>query len=406
MLPNSDDGEGPVVQRCRRRIQRLQQKQPQKITGRHVFLANKMKKLALHNEGTAGVARPLSRQKVMSLHDAEWLRLSEAAKRSYELQADVQRSEQQSSVASALDEEHRYLQDAKLEEATGSQAKPSSMLISQCRMKKDDLDRLQRLFQAEFLTTAVLQKRHHESRHCPPPLHGPRFSALQQKSKLPSVESEGFGSTALRVCRGRSAFRNACFFIEDDHDTGRWYRFITAMLNPVRLVLLPLSVQELPEPANLTRTRADLDSWAATTMTHLWAFNPAEVEASDVFEDVDFDRLFVVMDSVFKAPGMLTSMGMLTMLQGILDGLDERPSSMNRSSETTGDAQQTGGTAPVTSQPAWLSHLFSTQGPSSASASTSSAGVVVDDGDMVGGESAEIGDPAVENLWDELQLAR
>ena len=86
----------------------------------------------------------------------------------------------------------------------------------------------------------------------------------------------------MRVCRGRAAFKNAVFYIDDTEGSGRWFRFITAMLNPVRLVLLPLVAQEVPQPARSTVTRSDLDSWHSTTITHLWGFNPADVEGGCV----------------------------------------------------------------------------------------------------------------------------
>ena len=193
LLPNASDLEASVVQRCRRRIQRLQQRQPQKITGRHLFLAAKMKKLALHNDAHAGVSRPLSRQKVMALHGAEWSRLSDTAKHTYELQAGIARSEQHGALETALVEEHRLLETVRMDEATGSQGNPSSMLISQCKLKPEDLQRLQKLFQADFLTPAILRGRHQESQRCPAPVEGPRFTGLQQNSQLPGSESNRYG---------------------------------------------------------------------------------------------------------------------------------------------------------------------------------------------------------------------
>ena len=80
-----------------------------------------------------------------------------------------------------------------------------------------------------------------------------------------------------------------------------------------------------------------------------------------MFEDVHLDNLFVVMDSIFKAPGLLMSMGSLTMLQGVLDGLPDGPSATKRVSETSGDAEEPPTKARAVPQPDWLSHLLSSQ---------------------------------------------
>ena len=148
----------------RRRIHRLRQRQPQKITGRHLFLAVKMKKLALHNNAHAGVSRPLSRQKVMALHGAEvgtTFRHSQTHLRAASGDRPFRTTRRSGKCVGGGASFSGKL--FRMDEATGSQSTPSSMLISQCKLKHEDLQRLQKLFQADFLTPAILRGRHEES---------------------------------------------------------------------------------------------------------------------------------------------------------------------------------------------------------------------------------------------------
>ena len=188
-------------------------------------------------------------------------------KRMYEMEAVVARSERQASVHDAIDDEHRRLAAEGLDDGDGSEKKHSSMLISQSRLSQDEMRQLQALLHSDFVTSQVLHDRHRHSRVCPVPVDSSRFRALQEKSQLDVGLAEGMSSMASRVCRGRGAFNNACFFIEESDGQGQWYRFVTAYQNHMRLVLLPLVEVDLPEPPRLTLHRRDLDSLDATSMS-------------------------------------------------------------------------------------------------------------------------------------------
>ena len=112
LLPDADGDEGQVIRRCRRRLARLRQRQPQKITDSHLFLASKVRAATFHNQTAVGGGRALSRQKVMALHGVEWQRLSAEARAVYEHRAGLRRADARGSAEAAIEEEHRRLQVA------------------------------------------------------------------------------------------------------------------------------------------------------------------------------------------------------------------------------------------------------------------------------------------------------
>ena len=80
--------------------------------------------------------------------------------------------------------------------------------------------------------------------------------------------------------------------------------------------------------------------------------------AADVFQNVDSNIVFVVMDSVFKAPGVLMSMARLTLLQPVLDGLDGDVRVGQKKRETGVDREQSTTNSRIQSEESWLAHLL------------------------------------------------
>ena len=230
-----------------------------------------------------------------------------------------------------------------------------------------------KLLHSDFLTSQILQERHRQSQQCPEPLPTQRFAALQGQSQIDKVQSEGLSATAALICRNRATFQNACFYIEEAPGEGSWFRFLTAFITPLKLVLLPLAELEVPEPAAVVETRGDLDKWAATSMTFLWSYEAANVESADPFMDINSSNFFVVTDSVFKAQGLLMSVAEMLPLQRVLEGLDDTLSAGSRRAapENPGSNRALVGRS---STPQWLQHLLSSAGGVSGGGASGSGG--------------------------------
>ena len=152
MFLNGHTSNFRTIRRCCRRLARLRHRQPQKVTGKHLFLASKIREATLHNQSALGSGRQLSRQRVMALHGDEWQRLSNQARRMYEEHAALPGTEARESAEAAIEVEHRNLGNAQAVVDAGDLGNPSSMLVSQCRWSSQEVNQLQKLLHTDFLS--------------------------------------------------------------------------------------------------------------------------------------------------------------------------------------------------------------------------------------------------------------
>eukprot|EP00971_Amphidinium_carterae_P231842 4601141-Amphidinium_carterae.1 len=73
----------------------------------------------------------------------------------------------------------------------------------------------------------------------------------------------------MDICRNRDAFRDTVLVVPTESGEEMHYLFITAILRPFMLVLLPLELLDIqmPPPA---QTRSDIDKSSSIDPTHIW----------------------------------------------------------------------------------------------------------------------------------------
>ena len=179
---------------------------------------------------------------------------------------------------------------------------------------------------------------------------------------------------------------------------------MTAFITPLKVVLLPLTELEVPQPASTVETRRDLDSWAAMSMTYLWKYEALEVESGDPFMDVEVANGFVVTESMFKAKGLLLSVaGLLPATCTSGSGRQDWWRFPTQCSRGTGIYW---GECYAETPPAWLQHLLAEGGQSAVAASGSACPRTSNEDAAVLVKESVDQEVSVDGVWEELQQAR
>ncbi|CAE7317842.1 unnamed protein product [Symbiodinium sp. CCMP2592] len=284
---------------------------------RQVYLAHVMQK-AREKEASDPKQPRYNRAKIMKLHGQQWTSLPEESKASWDRQAAFERSATWQSRQKECDNLKQQL--GLLSEAgsgSDSKAPGSSMLISQCRLSTSEQCRLQSMIDDSKLTEKSVEKLRAKSLQCPPPVPDQDLDSCLGHSQLRRDRPTEMPATARRICQMRDHFAQSVFLVE--HPQGsRFYRFLFAMLNPVRLFLLDLGDLECPVPAVTSGPPCFNQQWQASVPWQ-WSFLPGRFSSAEVFDVSPNVQIGVFLHSWFSSEGSLCSRDVLQPLDLILD---------------------------------------------------------------------------------------
>ena len=289
---------------------------PNYITGRQVFLRYIMQK-ASTLETSLGVGSRYKRPRIMKLHGVHWEKLTAAAKRAYEQEAEAERASKQQRRTEDLATLRQELASLRAE-AGKSKDPQGSMLISCCALDKASLQRLGSLMQEGSFKGKQLQKVRERCLDCPKPLLSAEMAKLEAVSQLPVRNLKALPDIAKQLCQMRDSFREAVFCVTQE-GTDRWMRFLFASQNPFAVFFQDLDVETV-EHRSASVGSGWAEQWSAV---HLWQWRLriGQFLTGSVLEDTDPSKVSVVMRSWFAADGRLLSHDVLQPLLPMLKAL-------------------------------------------------------------------------------------
>ena len=276
MLPHgSAESATTSEQEVVKRKARLQEKQYQRITGRHIFLQDAMRKMSVANEQRGGPAgkghnvsnetiadhvgqakRPLSTKKVLALHGEYWAKLTPAEKEPYNVRARAERNTRELARVEKM-QSLETAAEIKRVQADAHEAN-DSMTISACRLHRHELGDLCDIVSARRTSKAGLPKKD----VCPKPLDSHTMEQMVKASLLDKLHGKPSTELLLRMSRARDRLSGAVICIHGE--TGCvYYRFLWALQQPCELMLLPVIPEELP----VDLTESTMAAWKRSALS-------------------------------------------------------------------------------------------------------------------------------------------
>ena len=216
------------------RLERLFHYNPNRITGRQLYLAQIMRKATVREEQRT---QKYKRRKIMQLHGAQWKELSSQTQQNYERRARVERSTALQRRQGEMDAvQTEFLEVCR--EAKTTTAETGSMLLRACRLNDSDLRRLQHLAGQSHRAVALSTSRAEDAPVCPSPIEAAEMEKLRRNSEIDRFLHEDFPDMFRVLCRLRDHFSTAVFQVS--HEGGvQFYRFLFAMQSPHKAFFKP-----------------------------------------------------------------------------------------------------------------------------------------------------------------------
>eukprot|EP00971_Amphidinium_carterae_P224966 4462782-Amphidinium_carterae.1 len=237
-----------ALKKTRETLQNLRSKNPNHISGRHVFYSDVVMKGKLEEQK---VGRKVNFRSIMRLHASEWSALPDSKKDIYNCRALVlqdERRQAHQSQASILS-----IVAGKLSEDISETARSSnpSMSISASRLTPADLHRWESMLDSDTYSSSKCKKLRQVAIQTP---------AETIQSSPNRTESRGHSDLYMRVARAREHFATAIFVLSPDAETPLFFRFVYASLKPVQTHFLQLSELSLP-PSSDESLRTSPPQW-------------------------------------------------------------------------------------------------------------------------------------------------
>eukprot|EP00928_Gymnodinium_smaydae_P024546 TRINITY_DN19834_c0_g1_i1.p1 TRINITY_DN19834_c0_g1~~TRINITY_DN19834_c0_g1_i1.p1 ORF type:complete len:1127 (+),score=108.08 TRINITY_DN19834_c0_g1_i1:363-3383(+) len=229
------------------RIQRLNSKNPRKMSGRQVYLGELVK--GVIHEASHATSSFKGAQTCMKQHGTLYKQLDVAVRIAYDLDAKDRASAKEHSIANAMkDLELELLTIQAKEHASRKQYGWANHVMS-FRFGDVELESLSRLFQSEALSSAALEELRASALESPLVPSDAFVKLLEDvASSLPRAPQIVCPSWCSAVCLYRHMFRGAAFFADGKDDI---YLLMYACQSPRFCVFLHLKPSTKPVPNRL-----------------------------------------------------------------------------------------------------------------------------------------------------------
>eukprot|EP00971_Amphidinium_carterae_P351921 6492338-Amphidinium_carterae.2 len=304
LLPQTQDVH-TYVEACKRKLQKLHRGRPSAITGRHVYLADRMLKKdatdRYQHEST------VSRQRIMQVHARHYNALSGEDKQRLDTRAFFMREERAKQRTEAIQEARDNLAGAKHSASLlVSDKKFGAMQLSAAAWTPQVLIDLQTLWDSELFTARELKQQRSSSTTCPRALSDDEWAGLLRTSPLQESHTVVVSETIREIAASR-AFLSGAVFGVDAGDTFYWWRMIIALQRPVEVVWQPLTMMDLEETTLAGMTAGEWRSDTAGEVEFCWYYEPGEFVHEDIFKDVATQNIYVVGECEYRGPGIIVS---------------------------------------------------------------------------------------------------
>eukprot|EP00971_Amphidinium_carterae_P349506 6491046-Amphidinium_carterae.5 len=302
----------------RLRLQRLERRNPNYITGRQIYFRDHMSKARLKATTREKTKYTLKGTTIMRIHGQYWDALTHEEKDAYNRKA----SEVRSATQHVLDEEIRdtesRLQIAVMRETSAVQRASTSMVASSARLPDSALRTWSTLSSARVFADGNLRKLGENAMKGVESLSAEREQELVAASLLDKQDTEPKSSLYVQVARNRDKFLNACFAVESS-DGIQWFRCILAIVTPPTLQFMEVrEVEVQPVPFHVESQVSTFSQLTRASFSYKWSFDSVQFTSRDIFVDADPDFVGVVTPTSFKATSTLVAWSDLLALSSFL----------------------------------------------------------------------------------------
>ena len=308
----------------------------------------------------------LSRKEVMRLHGQYWEELSAEKKQAFEVKAHSLRGEREAELRERIEEQLSAVQRAQAEVEQERANRSDSMMLWPCKLSVHQIGQLQSLCEGDSLSSKVVRELSSKSVSCPQPLSEEAFQSLLRTAPIPVAPPTATPALALLVARARQSLQSAVIAVEVG-DTTTWFRFLAALLNPARILLQPLTLQEVPQQPKIGMTKRDWEQLQQSDFSLIWSYEPGCFDTEAIFDDVDISQCRAVMHTQFKGPQLITSNAPVRPLEHVVD--EEQTHDCSDKPTKSRRVQSAAAAAAV---PHWLEAVFAQPGPRTSMPAASS----------------------------------
>ena len=314
LLPGQTAADKRKLQ-LKQRLERFFHYNPNRITGRQLYLAQIMHKATIREEQRN---QKFKRRKIMQLHGAQWKQLSSETQQNYERRARVERSAALQRRQGEMDAVQTELLEV-AREAKSATADTGSMLLSACRLDHTDLRRLQDLAGQSQRDIAPSKAKAQDAAACPLPVSAAEMEELRRNSEIDGTLQEDFPEMFRVLCRLRDHFSTAVFQVSNEGGM-EFYRFLFAMQSPYKAFFLQLQLQELVD-RGISCSAASFDEQWFQDVPWCWTFVPGNFATANIFRHASMDSVGVIMHTMFAGRSIVQSRDVLQPLEPIVKAL-------------------------------------------------------------------------------------
>ncbi len=290
----SDDSLGVGGRAASAQLQALDKKQPNKVTGRHLFLKDLMQQ-AQQALPPGRLLSQADKTNIMAQHGALWQQCSPSQQRGWEKQAEAlvaQQAEKWQGERSRL-QASLALQRKRLSEEALAQG--SLCRLSASRLSPPELQALQASFASPAWGPKAVE-RLRAIATTPPEEPSAAAKAALESMGSPAVDARPSPAWGRTVCRNRDAFARCALLLKGGLET-QAYAFMYASQSPMFAAFVPLQALERPLPclSPATFAAADLGHYAFD-----WTFAIADFVWDADIQVPEGIEIWVVPQLVFR----------------------------------------------------------------------------------------------------------
>jgi hypothetical protein len=302
-------------QRLENRLDALGRKQPQKITGRHVFLAECMELAAagpVEHRGPRG-------QSIMRLHGSLWNALGEADKRRYDTRASQlaqeRREELEEKAASIAAVQAARSLSADTLDAAGQ------LRLSNCRFDGAELEGLATLYSTSEFSIRNVQRLRALAMQAPVVPEAGVRAQLEEIDLPVEVEKLPCPPWLRTLCWARVSFRStALVFARGDEE--HVFAFLYATQSPLAASFLPLQRRRSTITASSSATRAEVLEASRMHFDHDFICRWGHTVTEEELPPMGSEDIYVLPDLAFLGQARVASHAALVQIDEFFKGLD------------------------------------------------------------------------------------
>ena len=278
--------EGRRLLRAQQALERLRQKNPERLSGRQMYVKDLMS-VGKHWQPRPGQVIPDKLQKViMQRHGKQWEGLSHKRKQQYEARAALARSNMR------LELEQDILQaEAELVSIRNQQASKKlvsrPLLLSECKLTDDDEAMVEKLLKTSAMQGSQLEKRRKLARQAPAIISQELQKAIASVEESEPVARETKPTWLGTLCRNRDLLNNcALIFLTETEDL--FFKFVFATQSPIAAYFSPMEPQVWYLPTM---------SWEPRTFEEMCSTWLSQIHKVDYMQTISWSDLPKVPES-------------------------------------------------------------------------------------------------------------